>query len=32
MTSFHETTFCKYQYGFRKGFTTQHCFLAKPKK
>ena len=32
MTSFHETTFCKYQCRLRKGFTTQHCFPAKPKK
>ena len=31
MSQFFENIFLKYQYGFRKGFSTQQCFLAVRK-
>ena len=32
MSSFFDDIFSKYQYGFRKGFSTQECFLALLEK
>ena len=32
MSSFFDDTFSKYQYGFRKGFSTQQCLLALLEK